>query len=196
MFYGLSTRDIRNLAFEFARAMEIPIPQNWADNKIADKDWFLAFMKRHPNLALRKPQATSIARAMCFNRPNVAMFFRLLSSIMDETKVLPQNIWNMDETGVKTVGHSDRVVAEKGAKQVGHVVSAERGALITVAVAYYGCSTRFLPKQWYPCRVVPASLHAPSAATGSQCVRSFQKVLGPNMRGMDAIEPGESNSSS
>lgn len=41
----------------------------------------------------------------------------------------------MDETGVTTVQIPDRVVARKGVKQVGRIVSAERGTLVTLAVA-------------------------------------------------------------
>ncbi|MBS0032909.1 MAG: hypothetical protein KFE23_02420 [Candidatus Baumannia cicadellinicola] len=41
----------------------------------------------------------------------------------------------MDETGVTTVQTSDRVVARRGARQVGGIVSAERGSLVTVACA-------------------------------------------------------------
>lgn len=52
-----------------------------------------------------------------------------------ETKVVPQNIWNMDETGITTVLHPERVVAERGVKQVSKAVAAERGHLVTIALA-------------------------------------------------------------
>lgn len=41
----------------------------------------------------------------------------------------------MDETGVTTVQVPDRVVGRKGMKQIGRIVSAERGTLVTLAVA-------------------------------------------------------------
>lgn len=123
MFYGLSTRDIRQLAAGFARKMGIAMPQSWRVGGMAGKDWFIAFMQRHPNLSLRKPQATSLARIACFNPHNVAAFFRNLAAVMDETKVRPENIWNMDESSLTTVPYSERVVAERGARQVGQAVS-------------------------------------------------------------------------
>lgn len=54
---------------------------------------------------------------------------------MGKYKFPPQNIFNMDETGVTTVQVPDRVVSRKGVKQVGRIVSAERGTLVTMAVA-------------------------------------------------------------
>nr|XP_004211302.1 unnamed protein product [Hydra vulgaris] len=41
----------------------------------------------------------------------------------------------MDETGITTVQTPDHIVARKGFKQIGRVTSAERGNLVTVAVA-------------------------------------------------------------
>lgn len=41
----------------------------------------------------------------------------------------------MDETGVTTVPPCENIVARKGQKQVGAVISAERGVLVTVAMA-------------------------------------------------------------
>lgn len=41
----------------------------------------------------------------------------------------------MDETGVTTVHKPDKVVAQRGHKQVGSLTSGERGTLVTVACA-------------------------------------------------------------
>ena len=45
---------------------------------------------------------------------------------------LPEDIWNIDETGVTTVHKPTRVIVLKGEKQVGQATFSERGKLITV----------------------------------------------------------------
>jgi hypothetical protein len=50
------------------------IPDSWSKNKKAGPDWFTAFIKRHQELSIRKPQPTSLARATAFNRTTVAEF--------------------------------------------------------------------------------------------------------------------------
>lgn len=47
----------------------------------------------------------------------------------------PHCIWNMDETGITTVQTPNRVIGRRGVKQVGRVTSAERGTLVTLAMA-------------------------------------------------------------
>lgn len=135
MFYGLTTRDVRELAYGYARKVEMRIPDSWNERQRAGIDWFTGFMRRHPTLSLRKPQATSIVRAMCFNRANVEAFYRNLAALMDEHHFTAHNIWNMDESSIATVHNPGRVVAERGAKQVAKIVSADRGTTVTIALA-------------------------------------------------------------
>lgn len=114
MNYGLRYIEVRKLAFGYAEKLKIKIPSSWRKKKMTGRDWLLAFMRRHPNLSLRKPQATSLARASSFNRHNVKMFFDNLCKILDRTPLESYRIWNMDETGVTTVHKSDRVVSRRG----------------------------------------------------------------------------------
>lgn len=135
MYFGLTTRQVRALAYDYAIKLEIDPPRAWKNTQMAGRDWMNGYLKRHNELSIRKPQATSMARASAFNRHNVAAFFAKLKKLYDKYHFMPQNVYNMDETGVTTVQVPDRVIARKGVKQVGRIVSAERGTLVTLAVA-------------------------------------------------------------
>ena len=58
-----------------------------------------------------------------------------MGSVLDQYHFQPYNIYNVDETGVTTVQKPDRIIAEKGLKQVGAITSGERGKLVTITVA-------------------------------------------------------------
>lgn len=134
VFYGLSTKEVRKLAFQLAVKHNLKVPPSWKKNGLAGPDWFSGFMKRHPQLSIRAPQATSLARATSFNKTNVNLFFDNFVRVMDRDKFQAKDIWNVDETGVTTVQKPNRIVAKRGTKQVGAITSAERGTLVTVSV--------------------------------------------------------------
>lgn len=70
---------------------------------MAGKDWLQAFIRRHPQLSIRKPEATSIARITGFNKDTVKLFYDNLNVIYLKYNFQPDRILNMDETGISTV---------------------------------------------------------------------------------------------
>ena len=46
--FGLTTIDVRRLAYEFAEKMKIP-HRFQHTSKMAGKDWFVGFIKQHPS---------------------------------------------------------------------------------------------------------------------------------------------------
>lgn len=73
--YGLSLKQFRELAYEFAKANNKKIPPSWESKKIAGRDWAKCFMERHSRLSLRTPEPTSLARSSTFNKFTVSTFF-------------------------------------------------------------------------------------------------------------------------
>ena len=102
---------------------------------MAGTDWLSTFLKSHLELAIRKPQATSLARAKNFNKTIVNEFFGNLETVMRRHKFEVCDIYNMDETGVTTVQTPERVIGRKRKKQIGAITSQERGVLLTCAVS-------------------------------------------------------------
>ncbi|XP_063891128.1 uncharacterized protein LOC135116582 [Helicoverpa armigera] len=135
IYYGLTPKDVRQLAFECALKHNFVTPQSWLDNKEAGVDWLTAFLKRNPSLSIRSPEATSLSRATSFNKTNIDNFFSKLADVLDRYKFPSSRIWNVDETGVTTVLKPRKILAPKGSKQVASITSAERGTLVTVCVA-------------------------------------------------------------
>lgn len=132
MFHGLTTKSVRCLAYEMAIANNSKHPLQWDETKSAGKEWLLGFMRRHPNLSIRQPEATSLARATAFNRHTIGAFFTLLEDTYLELSVTGAQIFNLDETGITTAHKVPKVVAPRGAKQLGQITSRERGELVTM----------------------------------------------------------------
>ena len=134
-YYGLAPKEVRKFAFELAESIGINHPNQWDENKMAGVDWFSNFMKRHPSLSPRNPEATSLARATSFNPENVKCFFNQISRVLELHKFEGNDIRNMDETGITTVQIPNHVVARRGSKQVGAMTSGERRTLVTITCA-------------------------------------------------------------
>jgi DDE superfamily endonuclease/helix-turn-helix, Psq domain len=130
--HGLTIDNTRKLAYEYAVFCQRKVPNSWKVNEKAGIDWLQSFRKRHLSLSLRKPENTSLARAISFNRANVSMFFDNLMLLRTAYNYEADDIINLDETALSTVVASPKVLAPRGTKQVGQVVSGERGDTVTL----------------------------------------------------------------
>ena len=117
---------------------------------MAGYDWAKLFLKRHDDISLRTPEATSMQRMACFNEHNVAAFMDNLENALTRNTYGPAQIWNLDETGVTTVQKPVNILATKGVKQVGSVVSQERGTLVTVCCAINAIGNHMPPYFVFP----------------------------------------------
>ena len=149
MHYGLIVSESRKLAFQFAVANKISVPESWNSNEIAGYEWFRAFVNRH-KLSIRTPEPTNSARSTSFNRANVTCFFDNLEAVMKKFKFSAANIYNVDESGLTTVHKPVKVVAAKGSKQVGQMTSGERGTLVTICAAVNAIGNALPPFLVFP----------------------------------------------
>lgn len=160
MFYGLSYQQIHSLAFQFACKLEEikaikKVPDSWMtknsdEEPAASRDWLQGFMKRHPELSLRRPVRTSIGRAAAFNKPIVDALFDIHGRVRESHQYNAADVWNMDETGLSTVHKTKFVVASKGTRCVGAISSGERGTNVTMALAVSAAGDKIPPFFVYP----------------------------------------------
>ena len=108
MFHGLTTKNVRTLAYEMAFLNRIEMPATWTEKQIAGREWLFGFLRRHETLAIRQPEATSLARETAFNRATVGAFFDILHDCLEKIGASGDRIVNLDETGVTTVKKSPK----------------------------------------------------------------------------------------
>jgi len=148
--FGLTNLELRGLAFQLAEKNNLKHPFQ-KDNLKAGKDWLYGFMKRHTDLSLRQPEATSAARASGFNKVAVSKFYALLTDVVDKYKLTASQIFNVDETGISCVPKSQsKIIACRGRRQVGTLTSAERGQTITVEICMCADGSYMPPMLIFP----------------------------------------------
>lgn len=170
IYHGVTFAALKSLAHDFARANNVKTPESWVENDKAGDGWTQSFMKRHSELSLRVPEATSLKRMSNFNKENVSEFFNNLEDVLSRDGGFgPGQIWNIDETGLTTVQKPTRIIAQKGAKQVGSVVSGERGTLVTLCCGINALGNHIPPFFVFP-RVKVQESWLLAAPTGSAAV--------------------------
>lgn len=126
---------VRKIAYKFAEENKLKHKFDKV-SQMAGKDWYYGFIKRHPNISLRKPEATSLNRITAFNEVEVKIFFDNLEILQRTHHFDADHIYNIDETGISNVQKNSRILALKGQKQVGMVTSGERGTTTTVVCSF------------------------------------------------------------
>lgn len=104
-------------------------------NDVPGRRWWSGFLKRNPEIAMRKPQSLQIARAKA-GSPDVIdhWFFSILKPLLEKTGLEdhPERIFNADETSFCLCGRPQRIIARKGAKAPQYVVGGTGKENITV----------------------------------------------------------------
>lgn len=133
------------MAYEFAVALNINHKFN-NEKKIAGYDWLWSFLRRHPELSIRKAEGLSMARGRGLTREAANHFYNLLETEINLRNLQdkPQSIFNVDESGIQLINKVGKVVAKKGAKVVNKITTGEKGETVSL-VACCSAEGRFLP---------------------------------------------------
>ncbi|KAJ8912432.1 hypothetical protein NQ315_006098 [Exocentrus adspersus] len=144
LHYGLSKEALAKLAYQFGVANNKNMPPKWLEKEKAGNEG------RKILISLRKPEATSLSRATSFNKANVSAFFKNLNSCLDRFQFSPDRVYNLDETGNSAVHNPPRVLAKKGQKQIGSLISGEHGVNITMIAAVNAVGNHVPPMLIFP----------------------------------------------
>ena len=166
-FYGLTLSDVRKLAFDIAKANNLTTRFN-QEKKLAGNDWLMSFLKRHPEISLRAPQATSLARASGFNKTQVNAFYDLLEETITQNNISPDRIFNMDESGLSVVQKVSKILGKKGKHQMGAITSQERSQTITI-ICCVSAAGYFIP----PGMIFPRKRMKGELKDGAPCESIF-----------------------
>ena len=132
--FPLSSADVRRAAFQYATRIGVSAKfgRNAKVNETVGKDWFHSFMARHPALSLRTSETLSYGRGCGLNRVIVSDFYDVLRKAVTENNIAPQNMYNMDESGVQMTTRKGAVIAARGSKRVPQLATGEKGETVSL----------------------------------------------------------------
>ncbi|KAF0287601.1 hypothetical protein FJT64_013988 [Amphibalanus amphitrite] len=108
--FPLDTSDICDLVQQFLN--NLGRETQWKDNR-STRFWLSRFKARHAGvLASRKPEILTITRAKSLTEEVVGAFFSMYNGVLVDLGLedKPDNIYNLDETGLSTDPRSTRVI--------------------------------------------------------------------------------------
>lgn len=182
-FFGVNAKVARVLAYQLAKQHGIKCPPSWEEHGMAGKDWYLNFKDRSQSLLTFWPKATSISRSPGFNSKNVGLFFSNLSSLFQQHNFQAKDVWNADETTIATAQAPDHNTHSHGKKQMGAVTSAQRGSLVTLALAVNAVGNYIPPhfvfprKKFYQRFVRDGPVGCIGSCSGSGCMQEADFTL-------------------
>lgn len=108
--YGYTRWELCGLATEYAVDLDL----RSRDNPLS-LQWYISFIQRWPNLAVKKPRTLSIARAKATAEDAVNSYFSELDKILTKysLKDKSQYIYNIDEKGISDNRYPLKIVTDK-----------------------------------------------------------------------------------
>ena len=122
------------------------------------KDWWYAFLKRHPEISQRTPEVLQKLRAYCCTPAAIEKWFSDFESfvVLNDIKNQSRRIWNADESGFPLCPKTSRVIAMRSQKHV-YSVSSDSKCQITTLVAANASGNVIPPMHIYPGKRAPRS---------------------------------------
>lgn len=101
--------------------------------KCPSKNWPRAFEKRHPELQTRRVRSIDWKRHGNNIHKKIVEWFDVIGQVLQDPCILPENVYNMDKTGVMlSMLGSAKVLADKDDWQGSRGVSVKRSRRCTI----------------------------------------------------------------
>lgn len=114
---GMTTRQVQRYVGDY---LEFAKKTNVFKNGVSGLDWVRSWLRKRRDLAKRKGEALSVARARGFTCKAMRHWMRLLDSRLTKYRLKrkPQYIFNCDESGFNLDLKTGKIWAAKGARNV------------------------------------------------------------------------------
>lgn len=144
--YGYNKSDVQYMARDFAISLGIPVKCETHMSSC----WFYDFLKRWPELKVAKPQKLGFARAKATSSENLAKYYNELDNILTVNNLLghPENIYNIDETGVNTEHTPSKIVC--GKYSTAQSVTSPRSSNVTIIASGNALGNHVPPYYVFP----------------------------------------------
>lgn len=146
--YGRTNRQIFEMVKKILDKSGRPNPFK---NNYPGKDWWHAFLRRHPEVSLRTPEPLQKARVAACNEETLRRWYIEFDQflITNGIEYDSTRIWNADETGCPLCPRSGQVLALHGSKDV-YQVTGNSKEQITTLCAISAAGNIIPPMHFYP----------------------------------------------
>jgi hypothetical protein len=161
--FELSRKYVKIPAFKLAQKLRVKhilcVVRGRAGN-----DWFASFMRRHPEISVRRAEGVSLSRDQGMNKEDSRNYFDLLKKTLLENRLMkkPGHIFNVDGTGFQLNKKPGNVLDKRGSKNVDLLKSVEKEETLSV-IACCSAGGHLLPKK----QSSPATRHGGAWGRGA-----------------------------
>ena len=140
--YPRDRDDVAEMVKTFLDSLDRPNTFNY---NYPGKDWMISFVHRHKEtLKPRKPELLTKARSEGLSEIVVTMFFNLLEEEIREKNIVPESIYNLDETGINTDPRAKKVFVPHTSRDA-YLMSATCGKAMHYVMFYVSATGNYLP---------------------------------------------------
>lgn len=157
IFYGLSTTDLRQIAFQIATKNDIKHPFS-NDSSTAGRGWLRRFSNRHPEVTVKIHRPS--AKYLEYNLKYVTKFYSNLKALLNTISSSPNRIFNVDESGLLiTQRENHKSVFLKAEDEViDHLLPEDIDGYLTLISCASASGTYVPPMLLYPTKIEPDML--------------------------------------